>query len=304
MKQRIREILIGGLFVLLSSPITIFIGYQLNNYLARDKITIEHVDLLAETKKMPFLEKEFRQLLESDSFDRYLWLSVGYGSGTVFRVRRDLDKEEVKSACGTLEGFLVYAADREPRLKKYVERLENYNAGDNIDDLVVWTGPDVCYYITRFAQNPQQTIIELRETFRLEILGLGLTKKLVNVILLMLRSFQPKRTGGLQIKLGLLNSGNTDGLIRQDGILELVNEQKWIPITEVGDIGQLPKVEKRSMAQMTFKMNEAKASQDDIKLIKNLLLHNISSPIVVEVYDIRNRPIRAKGYTLPISPPQ
>jgi hypothetical protein len=129
-------------------------------------------------------------------------------------------------------------------------------------------------------------------------------------ILSILKIFKPERTGLLKIKLTLLNSGDTDGLVKEGGELHVGNPNDPLNIIEkntpdniygtfyVQD--QFQSVLKRSMVQKIFIVNESKTAQGAINEFKTMVKQGLATPIRITLYDIRDDPIRSRDSQLPV----
>jgi hypothetical protein len=114
----------------------------------------------------------------------------------------------------------------------------------------------------------------------------------------------------VKIKLTLLNSGDTDGLIKQHGKLNFTTQTDSLPIIESKETDnlygisyvqdQFQSVPKRSMVQRNFILHESKAGPELINHFKNLVKKGSPVPITITVYDIRDDPIHSKNFSLPI----
>jgi hypothetical protein len=306
--------IIGALVTLLFIPVTNFLGYTVTGYLSKDLITIEQVDLFPETNRLPLPHEELRRLLETVNFRVYL-LIIGetqYNTlsprlyyldeeqSTGRRLREELHEEEVKEIVNLIKGFINFNDDLDIQVKGYIKRLQEYKEGDHIDDIIAWAQTAERMISTAVITDNIQVIPYLQTFLRTASITIPVARKRALELLNVLQEFQPKRTGMLQIRITLLNSGDTDGLIRQEGQLILVNEGRKIPI-RITSTSKVSKIEKKSMSQVMFKPNEGKATQDDVRLLKGLLLQGYSSQVRIEVNDIRDKPIHSKIHTLPVS---
>ena len=124
-------------------------------------------------------------------------------------------------------------------------------------------------------------------------------KELAELIFDDLKRFKFTRTGGLDILVIFLNSCNTDALAKPDGVLELVDRRELIPITLYE--GTATRIEKRSMIEVRFRINEGKASLNQLKNLKELVKNKSPISGVIEVKDFRNKTIRSRPFPFPVS---
>jgi hypothetical protein len=131
---------------------------------------------------------------------------------------------------------------------------------------------------------------------------------LKNDILKILEGFKPERTGKVEIKITLLNSGDTDGLVKQDGKLFIGDRKEPIYITEkkrvrdennIIDIPeQFQSIPKRSMVQKIFIINETDTASGILGVFKDMILKGDRSPFKVILEDIRDSPTYSNSFYL------
>ena len=82
-------------------------------------------------------------------------------------------------------------------------------------------------------------------------------------------------------------------------MLKLRNESKEVKI-KMSNINIIPKVEKRSATQAIFEIDKDQSQADSLNILNRLLTNYQSSPVSIELRDMRNKTITSKSYTLPI----
>jgi len=295
---KIRDIIIG----LLVSTIMIFIGYKLNDYFARERVSIEYVEFLPEMNYLPYKADMFSRLIENRQF-RY-WLSRAP------IVRYDLfmgppnffTPSQVKTLISVMEEFVQFVREDSGASKKLKATLKNVQSQQqDISTLIeeansVFPESDLDYLYGREAEDVMNWID--RELKR-RIPSNEKAKELAKLIFDDLKRFESTRTGGLDILVIFLNSGNTDGLAKPDGVLELVDRPELIPITLYE--GTATRIEKRSMIEVRFRINEGEASPDQLKNLKELVKKKSSISGVIEVKDFHNKTIRSRPFPFPVS---
>jgi hypothetical protein len=112
MKGHIRELLSALITALVIAPITGHIGYKLNDYLSRDKISIERVYLIPETTKLPYPAHAISELSQHPNFRLYLssrgilsFENIIRSSSSPFEQTKFLDKENMNETIATLLDF-------------------------------------------------------------------------------------------------------------------------------------------------------------------------------------------------------
>jgi hypothetical protein len=310
---KIRETLIGGVIALLISPVTIFIGYQLNDYLSKDKITIEHVELVARRPSIQFPFKLLRELnsepidsifqtyMHNYSYisdkDKKALFSINYMS--LRFIEKGINKAMHSILTAVLKGFIEYLSDIEESDIELIENLENYEEGKPIEDIIKGTEFERAFLLKKYETNEEEIEAELNNTLKLlrkRSLLLPKARKIAQDVLSLI-DYVPKRTGSLMIKITLLNSGNTDGLLRDSGELKLENHRINIPIKT----NKIVVVKRRSVAYLTFQIDEGEAKTKQLRELKELVKLKSDSPIFIELENIREDKIRSKTYTLPIT---
>ena len=313
-KVPIREVLIGVTVAVCAG----FLGYKVNDYLSRDKISIERVDLIANTTKLPYPLKEMMEINKSPRFQNYL-LSRGltvyqFNPGFYNRPSRSsLQKQDVDDIIRVLEDFSKFDEELQAREHAAIKQLENYKTGDNLSG--IWS--TLSYSGYRLAPLVASTDTEkaknMLDFIKNERSNIEVVHQYKNAILSVLKSFKPERTGMVTIKLILLNSGNTDGLVKPDGELHIGNRNDPVYIIEknlydeeVDDTRyfyiqyRFQSVPKRSLVQRIFTINESKTAQGTLNEFKSMVKRGLATPTRITLFDIRDDPIRSRDSQLPV----
>ena len=310
------KVIITGLFgALIFGPL----GYFVNEFLTKDRIEIEHAYLLPETTLFSFLQKDYDTLDAEPRISRYL--NKHYNFGELLRrsvhqtnniysfegynncpeiIQRavGINKEEVNYIIKFFEEFIRWNAYIDKRDKEFIKRLESYKNGDNIADIILEAG--IYSMAPLYSEDNRKFIAAHIDYYKVSTEST--TPRVDDIALYFinkLKNFKQERTGLMSINVAFLNTGNTDGLIANNGILHLVNEEKRIPI-KPSNVNRIKKVEKRSMLQTVFEIDEGHASPEDIKVLKGLLINYSSGSVRIEAYDIRGKPILSRNLLLPI----
>jgi hypothetical protein len=139
--RHIKEVLIAVITAVLIAPGSIYIGYKLNDYLSKDNISIERVDLTADTTKLPYPSKSIMELYQNSRFQDYL---LSRGAATIglftpgfynYSARKFLQNEQIAEIITVLENFSKFNEELQARENTVMQRLENYKPGDSIADI-------------------------------------------------------------------------------------------------------------------------------------------------------------------------
>ncbi len=293
-KTKAREALIGGIVAVILSPIGLYIGYQFNEYVTKDRISIQHIEIVADGTWLPFPSQTVRLLNKStDVWQDYLHQYSGLTPKQidVFFKGRDLSKDDIKMALETLRGFVKHVDQMTARLSNYIDRLSKYSSGDTINDILK-TDPD---YAQMFALEGDAFIPKLRDSFRAQNAAIPLIKGLAQETIDILLGFKPQRTGDIILNLSLLNSGKTDGLLNGCGVLELINEHLRIPITS-----PITKVERGSAITIVYNIDKVRASTGQLDQLHHLIQKFSSSPYRITLYKTDGSTVTSDALTLPV----
>jgi hypothetical protein len=110
-------------------------------------------------------------------------------------------------------------------------------------------------------------------------------------------SFKKERTGDVNIHVTFVNLGNTDGIITSHGWL-LLDSGERLPMKEWD--GNDLKVEKRSALAASWTLDNDKASRKEEDYFFQLMKHYADKTATLELIDFRGRVIRSAATKLPI----
>jgi hypothetical protein len=306
----IKEILVSSITSLLIVGIA---GYKLTNYLSKDRISIERVDIIPETTQLSYPTKEMMELYHNPRFENYY---MARGSSTISqfnpgfynRTFRTLQKQSIDEIIRVLEDFSKVDGELQLREDDALQKLENYNQGDNVNFIISnikysKLGIYAVHSINQESEKVKATIDFIKKD-KMHIMS---AHQIKDNILMNLRSFTPERTGLIKIKLVLLNSGDTDGLVKAEGNLNMsgLNIPLKIPENVRSDDGSLYErdpfqtVPKRSVAQKIFIINESESAQSSLNELKSTVKLGHATPVTITLRDIRDDPI-SKAHKLPI----
>lgn len=253
MESKHRDLLLKGLLGLIASALMVWMGYYLNAYLARDVLSIEYVDILPMQKNLRLPRKPWQSLLRNDAFQYHLSGLTGgerdmiAGDAPVLRPDQKQSMEtilnELKDGQGQMlehiEAFLNLTSGPHKKDIEEIERIESY---------LYSQGYSVGYLVPRTWEPFSKAIVELQDSLKS-------TLRATSVLLGAIHSYTPDRTGEIDIQIMLLNAGNTDGLVRPEGRLVLMDSGLAIPIYA----RTATQIAKHSMAQVSFWIDKNQA---------------------------------------------
>lgn len=294
MNAKMRDVAIG----ILSSTIMILIGYQLNDYLARDRISIELVDFQPEMRGFPYRTPEFQQLMRNNVFEGWLQFSKGKDQLEVFDQEHTdtLSASETGDLVVTLKQFLEFDQKHLEVLKKLAARMTT--ASNNADQLALIKEARSAFLFESVEYYPDDLKTWTKNTSK-RITTAEEAKELASNALTCAQEFKSARTGGLWLSVTFLNSGNTDGLIRSGGgNLRLAGRTEQIPIVLDDESG--PGVSKRTIIAKYFRVDEGAASAAQLQTFRTLVQQGGNLSGTVTVKDFRNKTIHSGTFAFPV----
>lgn len=298
MKDKVRDIIIG----ILTGTVMIFIGYNLNDYLAKERISIEHVEFLPEMNMLSRDPKIFSQLINSPQFNSWLiFLQTSAVQNLFFTPKKETySPSEVNILITSTKEFIKFLHKDTEACRILEKKLKNYEINSDLK-VIVEEARLIFFYDSFYDDEPENTINNIKKQLGRRISDNEYIKNHANNLLTYLTNFQAIRTGGIDIIIIFLNSGNTDGLIMPEGTLELVGEGRKERMPIALKESKVVKIEKRSMMEVSFVVDEGKAVQDELNNFKELVKKGFPISGVIEVKDFRTDVIRSKTYSFPVS---
>ncbi len=306
-----RNEIITGVLVFIISTI---LGYHLNDYLSRDKITIQNVEVIPATKKYAIDQKKLAAI-EDKSRGIGLFSSGGY---LLSNFPDELNNSQLKWLKRQLNNKKVSAEIIKDKIKSAVNNVATMNDNASGEELLAVTDP---MSIPMVYLDPKQTKKKdvLSALERMEI-KLDDYIETIAQIVSDIDSFKSVRTGDFEVVVTLLNSGNTDGLIKYDGTMKIDTYKESIPIRvnsssflqSYGYGNNIPmytalasiideklrstKIEKRSMVQISFAIDKDNGGGKIIGEIEQKVSKKESFEVSVQLVDFRGENIDSTKY--------
>ena len=291
MKEHYRDNLLKALAGLVVSVIMVFAGYFLNDILSRDRLSIEHVEFVPIYERFypdslrRFVAKGPSRLSLSHSQERVLQ-DGAYTKVDLDRLTSLMDtvKKEAKRDAEQAAELLSKLGSSENR-KDVTEESQRFLT--RVLGFAPRANPDQGKYTAEMANADLLTTkIEMETVMAMaeEVLG-------------SLREFRFERTGEVQIAVTFLNTGSTDGLVR-DGIEMVLSN---LPDMRIPLRGEMITVPKKSMARGSYAVAEWAAPEQAVRTLKQLVKDKQSVTASLTAKDIRTSPIRSGSFSLPVA---
>ena len=298
------EIITGVLIFIIST----FLGYQLNDYLSRDRITIQNVEVIPATKKYAIDRKRLAVINNSSHIS--MFSSGGYLLPDLPDELSNSQLEWLKMHLNTKKASADIFADRLSAALKNISSISDNASGKELlaaTDLV--SIPSLYFEPNETKKGEVLASLERAES---NVKNYITT---INQLIVEMDSFKSVRTGDFEIVVTLLNSGDTDGLIKYDGTMKIDSYKESIPISvdltspqgdyqkpmymsypSISDKRQSTRVEKRSMVQIIFVVDKDNVGGKIIGEIKKKVSKEQSFEISVQLVDFRGERIDSIKY--------
>lgn len=312
-KSRIRETLIGAVVALVFSPIGIFIGFNLNDYLARDNLSIVGIELFPEVEELHLNDESILLLKRSwiyKGFDQEDLLSYGSILSSVIEKDQSLNQNNIAAFLNQLTKLESYMSEMEGALKSVLHYLENYKPNLQLPE-ELRDHQSIFNYFFLYADKIKDAsfrnnwINDTKRRFpdieeaRIRIRGFQAIS----------HTYRFPRTGRMRIKVLIVNKGNTDGLVSGAGKLVMIDEDKAIiEVTAyrrtLDDYGSqkvfFESVPKRSITILELWVDEERTSRKVLNSLKGALKNNNPDKVLLKLVDARGRSFQSKVKTLPV----
>ena len=273
--------------VALTALISAYVSNKVVAYLERERVTIEFVEFKPAMNKMPYGDigqqmtglgwnRVFRDWTYSrSSLVQDLFLSRG---------REALDAKEVKAALFYGGEFLRYVANYLGEVDTFVKSMPNRDRDWIIQGAANLLGYPASALGDLPVEQVRETLGKVTEQTRSEA---KVAQTQAGELVGRLGTFAPQRTGSAVIRIVLLNRGNSDGLIKGEGELEIEDMRVPVRIKE----GRAVKIEKRSMVETQYELDEASSDTGSISRLKQLIMDGGRVSGRLTILDYRNRPV-------------
>jgi hypothetical protein len=315
-KEVLTAVITAAITTVIFTPITLFLAYKLNDYWSKDKISIARVDLVPETTKLFYPSNKIMELEQNSRFKNYLTSrgSSIYQFNPGFynnQLRKFLTKKDINEIRIVLEDFSKFDEELKVREDTAIQQLKNYSKGSNILNIFSTINHPRLIYRQLVGENDEEVAKRLLDFLKNDQSSIEAANQYKIDILKTLEDFKPERIGRVEIKTTLLNSGDTDGLVKQDGKLYIGDRKEPIYITEkkrrddensIIDIPeQFQSVPKRSMVQKVYIINESGTASGILNVFKDMIIKGDRSSFKIVLDDIRDDPIHSDSFHLPIN---
>jgi hypothetical protein len=234
-------------------PISGFIGYYIGKMLQAPKPRIEYAQVVVDRTPRQ-IDPKLVAALRSDSHLLYQLRNVVSASDPDFRCRRWLDGESWSDKCSTI-----------------------------VEDAVSHSRSYLAFQITNTELQRKNVESRLRQSYDDGIASMKRSQAIVESLSQEFRRWKtdplPPPTGNVQFLVGVLNSGDSEGVIIRKGFLRFLETE--IPIlTERYTV-----VKAHSIEEIPFSLDRAKAEPDAIKSWEKLVKSNTQERFKIAVSD-------------------
>jgi hypothetical protein len=279
--------------------------FAINGYLSRDHIGLEAVEIIPEVSSFHRDQQIWQKLTRSEEgFNSFYSEYQNWLSSQSTPVRTILFNEQ--NSISEHERLLLKDA-----LQSYVEFLnrrlvevqrlqDSWNKASGADELPV-VDEIAMARVMVFARDPRDIMPprqKVADGLKQKLDELQESRKLASDLAGTLGAFQESRTGDLTIHATFLNTGNTDGLVKPEATLKLVEREVAVPMTSCN--GGMLKVTQRSVAEGWFKLDEVKAAKGDLADLRTIVKQGNSASGIVEAQDFRGSIVSSKRIPFPL----
>jgi len=298
---------LGAIVALIFSPAGIILGYYLNDYLAREKLQIVSLELLPDYMPIEFEKDNLITVYECWIYDA---LPYNYRSqiDPIFEDHNPLHVDQIEPFRNGLTKVLISIENNESIINEVINYLENYRPNEpqtnSIFDIYQISNLFMISMDGNLSQDERATIMKGILLLQRSMIN---AKLIISSIVEELINHKPQRSGYLCIRVGVVNRGNTDGLLNGVGKLRMVNENEsvilkgykindntnqYFPVT-------YEKIQRRSIVTLDYYVDELNSTAEACDILSQAIINKSLSQIVVELSDIQENTIDSKTYTLP-----
>ncbi|ETX11405.1 hypothetical protein MUS1_11025 [Marinomonas ushuaiensis DSM 15871] len=299
------EIVVGVLVFIISAPF----GYITNSYLSRDKVTIENLEIIPVSSKFIINKGELSKIKNFRYSDNYT---------NNFRFQNLPDELNSYQVSWLERNLMDNKIDAEIYLKDIRFSLNVVNSMPEGSK-----GQEIFSSIDSSIITPS-IYVEPKEVSKLDVMN-SLRNKIsaieshLNDIVVLMRKiseFNEVRTGAFNIVATLLNSGDTDGLVKYKGLISIKNYGDQIPVEIKRDqikpeffgyFGGLDNfsskskstsISKRSMVELIFSISDENYNDKLVQEVRELVKTKRPLDINLSLTDFRNEKITSEYYKL------
>jgi len=233
---------IGALII---SPLSITLGFWLTDYLARPVLSLEYTEIITETRQLATPKNEINSLIMSPYFQSSV-LNGRAGSANMLAAYVNKEKLSNKDVAAIRDITTNYVTMIEDRNKSLKEDISTLGSKDLSDDRLWGIALE---YAGLMRQN--MTTLSQAETLKnslIEQINNDLeageeSKGIARTLLDGLNDGSKDVIEKIYLKISVLNKGNTDGLVRGIGEIQIPKINTKLPI-----INCVPPNKKKQMA--------------------------------------------------------
>jgi hypothetical protein len=204
--------------------------------------------------------------------------------------RHSINEKKQKLLISFFHNFLNYCRETEKISIELSRRLKNKDDYQSVQEFLIGSGAEnrVNRYNERYYielpgitanQRDQDLTDQLQSFVDISLNNIFDVKKRAEEILEYLELLKPKRTGELYVNVVLLNSGNTDGLVKDLGWLIIKDSKKKIRIRA----SEIIKISRRSVVYEQYRTDESHSEHASYDELKKRVMQKDTSPVVIEL---------------------
>ena len=286
-------------------------GYWLNSYLSRERLSVDYVQIEPTLNTYP-INTELLARIQDFRVSNY------FGGGMLLPpLGPELNSDEVAALIVDLSSQKASALVQLENTENDLELLQTLASGSQ--ELAVFIATKTPHINFRNGDDlglSKESVLKVVKDSRDDIV-----EHIGNIDTLSARlsGFERARTGDFSVVVTVLNAGNTDGLVAKEGGLNIAQypELGSIPIRiankNVHDLrprdllygfpaqlgaGGDTKVEKRSMSELTFKLNRERAGAQMVDELEDTVRNGRPIDFTVELKDFRGQILPTKKFKL------
>lgn len=306
----LRTTLVG----LLTSIVLIIVGYKLNDWMSRDRLTIEYIQFKPQSQSLQSKPETAGELQRNPEFAQWGGASPFSPCTSVLsdQVSRSWNAPAIKQMTLCLNSFSDHLAQIIPALEQ--ARTSAAGSTGDLSHLLASVQPDLSAdAINRIshATTPREQSGAVMQEIKTAIAIDMQAKDLSSQLLGYLKTYKAERTGELEVWVTVLNGGDTDGLIRPEAALSLSDSNlqplsiklapsdQFLSSPQEGITSSARSIPKRSSTTLVFRLTPQELDRDTrghvVKDIRGMA--NLAGSVVLK--DIRNSPISSKQFAFP-----
>ncbi len=255
--------LITTLVALALNPISVIVGYFLNESLSAPELSIQYVDILPHERKLSIDQPILAGVIRNPILKAFLEKEIDYNCDNWVRTP-EISSRCIAAAIGAVEEVINQV---EFEIEGHQANMDTIEAWDQDSEELILRPTLIEEFGSVYlaARKNKQHGLDLEKG---TILTLKNEKKRLLALAAEFRQLQTSnkelRTGAATIAVGVLNSGNTDGAILGGGFLKVDGSRLALALpSDYG--GSHPTVKAHTFSRISFSIDEASSSQESLK---------------------------------------